>query len=148
MLNLEQAIEHQSTLDDIQAKAWIDSLPLKERINLAEQVAATQAALRKEHALLFYRPVSKEAERYHLSLKKYQTIVGGNRSSKSETQLVELIIQMTGIIPYSLEGKYPKEKIRPPIRARLTVESLTNTWAPVIRPKLQWNQWTGPGDPS
>ena len=146
-MNLEQALEHQSTLDDIQAKAWLQSLSLDDRINLAEQVAATQAALRKERALLFYRPVNKEAERYHLSVKKYQTLVGGNRSSKSETQLVELAIQMTGIVPYSLEGKYPREKIRPPIRARLTVESLTNTWAPVIRPKLQWNQWIGPGDP-
>ena len=101
MLSLERALEHQATLTDSQLQDWVKSLPDDERINLAEQVANTQAALRKESALLFYRPVNAEAERYHLSTAKERVIVGGNRSSKSETQLVELVIQMTGIVPYS-----------------------------------------------
>jgi len=147
MLNLVQAIEHQSTLDDIQAKAWIDSLPLKERINLAEQVAATQAALRKEHALLFYRPVSKEAEKFHMSEAQIRLVAGGNRSGKTVSNLVDMVIEMTGIVPYSLEGKFPKSRLRPPIRARLVVESLTNTWEPVIKPKLIYSSWNGKGEP-
>ena len=122
MLNLEQAVEYQSTLDDVQVKAWINSLPIEERINLAEQVAATQAALRKEHALLFYRPVIKEAEKFHTSEAQIRLAAGGNRSGKTESNLVDMIIEMTGIVPYSLTGKFPKSRLRPPIRARLIVE--------------------------
>ncbi|MDZ4347033.1 MAG: hypothetical protein U1E51_31870 [Candidatus Binatia bacterium] len=61
--------------------------------------------------------------------------------------LVELVIQLTNIVPFSLEGVYPKEKLRAPIRARLICQSLTNTWQEVILPKLQWWKWNGPAEP-
>lgn len=68
-------------------------------------------------------------------------------NSKTTTALAELAIQMTGHIPESLFGVYPREKIRAPIRARIVCNSLTDTLEPVIKPKLRWDAWNGVGDP-
>ena len=59
---------------------------------------------------------------------------------------MELAIQATGHVPVSLQATYPKEKLRPPIRARVVCNSLTDTLEPVIKPKLRWDQWSGGDD--
>ena len=123
--------------------AELDAIPIEERIKIAKYLEQAQAQLRVEQAILFYKPVGPEARRFHLSDKRKRPIVGGNGSSKSETQLVDIVIEMTGIIPVSLKNDYPKERLRPPIHARLIVKSLTNTWESVIKPKLMYDQWTG-----
>ena len=123
--------------------AEIDRIPVAERIKIGQYLEQCRNQLRQENALLYYKPVGEEAKRFHLSDKRKRPIVGGNGSSKSETQLVDIVIEMTGIIPLSLKDIYPKERLRPPIAARLIVKSLTNTWEAVIKPKLIYDHWTG-----
>ena len=123
--------------------AEIDRIPVAERIKIAQHLEQCRNQLRQENAILYYKPVGEEAKRFHLSDKRKRPIIGGNGSSKSETQLVDIVIEMTGIIPLSLKDIYPQERLRPPIAARLIVKSLTNTWEAVIKPKLMYDHWTG-----
>jgi hypothetical protein len=124
-------------------QADIDAIPRDEFFKLAGAVQQQRLAWQMENQLLFYKPVSDEVKRYHASRAKIRVILGGNGSSKSEAQLVDGLIQMTGIIPYSLQGIYPEEKLRVPVHARLICESFTTTWVGSIKPKLIWNEWTG-----
>lgn len=96
--------------------------------------------------LKLYDPVSPEAIKLHKSVTKQVIACGGNRSSKTDTCLVELAIQMTGIIPDSLLDIYPyNRKLKPPIRARIVCNSLTIALETVIKPKLQYWRWNGRG---
>jgi len=101
---------------------------------------------RKSNQLQYYTLANPMALPVHLSRAREVAIVGGNRSSKTDTMLAELSIQMTGVIPMSLQGKYPKDKLRAPIRSRIVCNSLTDTLEPVIKPKLRFDQWNGIGD--
>ena len=123
------------------------AVPRDELLALFRDKMEKRQALIQANQILFYRPVSPEAEKIHYSVAREIPIVGGNRSSKTDSVLADTIICMTGVIPFSLEEKFPKEKIRCPMRVRLVCESLTNTWEPVIKPKLQWWQWNGRGAP-
>ena len=105
--------------------------------------------------LVYYEPISPEAEKVHLSAAREIGIQGGNKSSKTTVMLAEGAIQMTGIVPLLLQNKYLAEKIRPPVRVRLVVSSLTTAWDINLKPKLQWWEWNGrlnadglPGDPA
>lgn len=122
-------------------------LPRPVREAAAKEILARLYQLKQEEQIQFYQPSSPQARSIHLSTAKEIVATGGNRSGKSDTSLAELTIQMTGIVPKSLQNVYPKVKLRPPIRARLVCTSLTNTWDAVIRPKLQYWQWNGAGDP-
>lgn len=113
-----------------------------------DQVAEVVEQDRKQVQLAYYQLANPMAERIHLSTAGEVAIVGGNRSSKTDTMLAELAIRMTGHIPLSLQATYPREKLSTlPIRARLVCNSLTDTLEPVIKPKLRWDQWNGVGDP-
>lgn len=114
---------------------------------LAEEVVALQADLRKTRQIQFYEPVNPRALAIHLATEKEVVVRGGNRSTKSDSLLADAVICMTKIIPESLKGVYPVEKIKCPMRVRLVCESLTNTWDTVLKPKLQWNRWNGSGIP-
>ncbi len=103
---------------------------------------------RKATQLAYYHTANPMALPIHLSTAREVAVVGGNRSSKTDTCLAELAIQMTGHIPQSLQGRYPKEKIKAPIRARVVCNSITDTLEPIIKPKLQWTSWNGVGDPT
>ena len=126
--------------------AELQAIPLAERQKLLEALLSERLKAQQQNPILFYQPASPEARLIHLSTAPQILAVGGNRSSKTESMLAEMVIQMTGIVPLSLEADYPRSKLRPPIRARLVVKSLTNTWFPVIIPKLQWWQWNGRGE--
>lgn len=110
---------------------------------IGQALLQRQALDRQVNALRYYQPVSEKSRRIHLCTKSTIGVGGGNRSGKSETSLVELVIRTTGQIPESLKGDYPRDKLRGPIPARLVCESLTTTLIPVILPKLQWWRWTG-----
>ena len=97
--------------------------------------------------LAYYRTANPMALPVHLSTAREIAVVGGNRSAKTTTMLADLAIQLTGHIPLSLMAVYPRQKVRPPIRARLVCNSLTDTLEPVIKPKLRWDQWNGTDDP-
>ena len=112
------------------------------------QTSAAVETDRKECQLAWYRVRNADALKVHTSMKREIAVVGGNRSSKTDTMLSELAIQTTGHIPVSLMGVYPREKIRAPIRARIMCNSLTDTLEPVIKPKLRWDYWNGIGDSS
>lgn len=125
----------------------LDSLPRETLVELAVANEQRKAALRQQEQIAFYRPTSKRSIELHLAAEKEVIVTGGNRSSKTDTALADLVICMTKIVPFSLQGIYPESKIQCPMRARIVCESLTATWEPVIKRKLQWNQWNGRGEP-
>jgi hypothetical protein len=98
---------------------------------------------RQEWQLSYYKPASARALKIHLSTAHLIGIGGGNRSGKTDTNLAEAAIQATGIIPESLRGVYPREKLRGPITIRVVCESHTTTLAPVILHKLNYTNWNG-----
>lgn len=110
---------------------------------LANDLLALQYKDRQENALLYYQPVSDVAKQVHASTTRTIGIGGGNGSSKTETALVELLIRATGVIPFSLRGVFPREKLRGPIACRVVCESLTTTLVPIILPKLRYTNWNG-----
>jgi len=120
---------------------------LEDLEKLANEVLETRSQIKQVQQLELAEVVNPKAIGIHMATTKEVLAVGGNRSSKTDSNLLDLVISMTGIIPYSLKDVYPKEKIHCPGRYRLVCESLTNTWAPVIRPKLQWWVWNGRGKP-
>jgi hypothetical protein len=108
------------------------------------QLIQMQQHDRQENQLLYYKPVSAEAEKIHLTGAKTVAVGGGNGSSKTETCLVEMAMLCTGIVPLSLQGQIkPEEKLRGPVHCRVVCESLTTVLHPIILPKLKWWQWTG-----
>ena len=114
---------------------------------LTARLLEIQQADRKENQLLYYKPVSKESEKIHLSKAKVIGAGGGNGSSKTDTCLVDLSMCATGVVPESLKGKIDKSKLRGPIQTRVVCESLTTVLHPIILPKLQWWKWSGVDSP-
>jgi hypothetical protein len=102
---------------------------------------------RQLNQIEYYQLANPDAIGVHLATTKEVIAVGGNRSSKTDTILADVVICMTKIVPRSLADIYPKEKLQCPMRVRLMCESLTNTWEPVIKQKLQWDKWNGRGEP-
>jgi len=115
-------------------------------LKFMEEQLAADARDRQLDALLFYKPVSPQARQFHLSTAMQRVLTGGNGSGKSESNIVDMLIEMTGEVPMSLMDSYPTQKLRPPIAARLIIKSFTTTWENSIKPKLQWNKWTGMQD--
>lgn len=114
---------------------------------LLADVAKFQADDIKENQLLYYRPVSEIAKSTHASTAHIVGIGGGNRSSKTETHLAELLTLCTGVVPLSIRGTYPLTKLRGPVQARIICESLTTVLHPIMLPKLQWWRWSGADTP-
>lgn len=110
---------------------------------LLVQAVDVTAKDRQENQILYYRPVSSRALRFHESKAGILAAGGGNRSSKTTSMLAEMVMCSTGIFPHSLKHLID-QKFQGPIKCRLTVESLTTTLEPVIIPKLQWFHWNGP----
>jgi len=63
-------------------------------------------------ALLYYEPANSVLFDAHQSMARIVGVFGGNRSGKTEFGAVEASILATGIVPRSLQGKYPQEKLR------------------------------------
>src|SRR3990167_6273182 len=97
---------------------------------------------RRDNQLLHYKPVSATVMAAHESTAQVCFLGGGNRSGKSEWQLIELVMAMTGVFPLSL-AHLKGQKFRGPISCRLVLESLTTTLHPTILPKLQFWKWSG-----
>ena len=116
-------------------------------IRLSKEVVAIKRESRQVRQIQYYEVTNPDVLKVHLATTKEVVAVGGNRSGKTDSMLADAVICMTGIIPFSLEDVYPREKIQCPMRIRLMCESLTNTWEPVIKQKLQWNKWNGRGEP-
>ena len=110
---------------------------------LAGDLLSIQATERQQNQLRYYQPVSQLSTDIHACIKKTIGIGGGNGSSKTDTALAEMVIRATGQIPLSLQGVYPKDKLRGPIACRVVCESITTTLVPIILPKLQYYKWSG-----
>lgn len=114
---------------------------------LAQEILSELEQDRRENALEHYELANLDAEPAHLSTAREVGIVGGHRAAKSDVMLAELAIQMTGVVPASLRARYPRSKLRPPIRSRLFCTSFQNSFEPAIKRKLMWTEWDGPGAP-
>jgi hypothetical protein len=113
--------------------------------DLLSKFISLQAEDLKENAILYYRPVSSVSEKVHLSKAKTIGIGGGNRSSKTETCLAEIVMCCTGITPLSLVDKIdPREKFLGPINVRIVCESITTVLHTIMLPKFQYWKWNGP----
>ncbi len=143
MPSLAAHIQSDHILSNEEHDRFLDTLSPEQLLELAKELDATREQSRQQNQLLYYEPVSAEAIRFHCSMAPQRVILGGNGSSKSETNLVDLVINLTGEVPISLDAVYPRQKLRPPINSRIVLQSLTSTWQQAICPKLQWNHWTG-----
>ena len=90
--------------DAITARAKSDPAWLDEMENGLRDIATTD---RQATQLAYYTVANPNAMNVHLSTAKEIALVGGNRSSKTDTMLAELSIRMTGHIPMALQNAYP-----------------------------------------
>ena len=126
----------------IEEPASLDALSDEDfKAKFAELLTLAQEE-RKNNQLLHYIPVSATALAIHESKARVLGVGGGNRSSKTTTMLVDMVMCMTGVFPDSLKH-LAREKWRGPINCRLVLESLTTTLYPTILPKLQHFKWNG-----
>ena len=75
------------TLEKI-AELGIDDLK-----DLANKLLAEQGQDRRENQLLFYHAVSPRTREIHMTLETILGVGGGNRSSKTDTCLADLVIR-------------------------------------------------------
>jgi phage terminase large subunit-like protein len=145
MPTIQELIPLANALPPSELDALLAKLSDEEALKLAQEVVQLKNDLRKTRQIQFYQPVSPGAVAIHLATEKEVLVTAGNRAGKTDTTLADAVICMTGIVPLSLEKIYPRSKLQCPMRIRVVCESLTNTWEPVIKRKLQWNQWNGRG---
>jgi hypothetical protein len=122
----------------------VDALSNDELADLMRSLAEYQDADRRECQLRYYKPVSDRAAEIHKSKARVIGVFGGNRSSKTETCMAEIVALATGILPNSVRDEL-KPKFRGPVSCRIVIESLTTTLEPTILPKLQFWKWSGRG---
>ena len=143
-MNTGELLALVKTGTDAQIRAAVAADP-----SILDRLADEVLEDRKRFQLAYYTLANPMAKRVHETLAREVAIVGGNRSSKTDTMMAELAIRMTGRVPEALRATYPVEKFGSlPIRARVVCNSLTDTLEPVIKPKLRWDQWNGVGDPN
>ena len=107
------------------------------------QIAQTD---RKENQLLYYKPAHEKAKFMHDSRADLIGVGGGNRSSKTESVLVDFMALATGVFPHVIRDSCIR-KFRGPINIRIVCESLKTVLHPIILPKLKWWKWTGTDQP-
>tara|TARA_R110000796_G_scaffold252500_1_gene387166 strand:- start:13281 stop:14978 length:1698 start_codon:yes stop_codon:yes gene_type:complete len=106
---------------------------------------------RKENQIEYYKPVSEDGMRIHMTPADLVGIGGGNGSGKSESVLAEMIMCATGIFPQHLKDKLSKQygpnwwkaKSPGPMNCRVIIASLTAMLEMTFLPKLRWDEWTG-----
>lgn len=126
-------------------QAAIDGMTDAELSDAMRSLVEYQDADRRECQIRYYRPVSPSAAKVHLSRARIVGLFGGNRSSKTETALTEIVALASGIMPISQrENLLPK--FRGPVNVRIVIESLTTTLETAILPKLQYWKWNGRGE--
>lgn len=127
--------------------AELDQIPYEELVAQTAALTAAWEDRQRTNSILFYEPTNPQLSHFHACTKREILLSGGNRSGKSDSTLAELVIQATGMVPYSLRDRYPQAKLqRRPIRARVVAVSF-ETIESVIKPKLQYWRWNGPGAP-
>ena len=135
----------QVDLSDLNARSIL-TLPNESfRATLGGILQIAQAD-RKENQLLYYKPAHDKALLMHNSAADVIGVGGGNRSSKTESVLVDFMALATGVFPYVIRDSCAS-KFRGPINIRIVCESLKTVLHPIILPKLKWWKWTGTDQP-
>jgi len=138
-------VTEQVDLSDLNAHSII-TLPNESfRATLGGILQIAQAD-RKENQLLYYKPAHGKALRMHNSAADIIGVGGGNRSSKTESVLVDFMALATGVFPHVIRDSCAS-KFRGPINIRIVCESLKTVLHPIILPKLKWWKWTGTDQP-
>ncbi len=114
----------------------------KELLRILRDSLQLKQDYRRDNQIQFYRPASETAAQIHYSEAHTIGMGGGNRSSKTESCMVEIIACATGVFPGGLEDEFRK-KFKGPINVRICIESLTTVLHPIMLPKLKWWVWTG-----
>lgn len=129
-----------------------DALEAKARTNpewfrqVVTQFTTAVEQDRQEAQLSYAQIVNPMARPVFESTARQVAIVGGNRSSKTDTAMLELSIALTGHVPIAFQPWYPLEKLKFPCRARVVCNTL-NIVLPELHQKLRWDYWNGEGDP-
>lgn len=110
--------------------------------SLASKILQSRTEARRDNQILYYRPASELARQIHLSKANMIGIGGGNRSSKTESCIVEWVALATGVFPEDFKEEFA-HKFRGPIHVRMVCESIKTVLYPIVLPKLQWWRWTG-----
>ena len=121
-------------------------LPLEHLRLMTADVLAAQEQDRQETQLLYYQVSQPRALEIHRSHASIIGVGGGNRSSKTDTVLAEIISLATGVFPLAFRDEFAA-KFRGPIRVRICIESLKTVLHPILLPKLKWWSWNGIDEP-
>lgn len=113
---------------------------------VANELLRAKEEDRKHNQLLYYRPASAGVDLLHRSTAKTLGVGGGNRSSKTESLLVETMALATGVFPLRYADVF-REKFRGPLNVRICIENFITHLHPIILPKLRWWTWTGIDQP-
>jgi len=103
---------------------------------IANEVLSRQEDDRKQNQILYYVPASDGVDTIHRSKARMIGVGGGNRSSKTESMLVEEIALATGVLPLRYREVF-KEKFRGPLNVRICIENFITHLHPIILPKLR-----------
>ena len=114
--------------------------------SVTAQLLEKRAVVRRENQILYYQSASGMAARLHTSSAHTIGMGGGNRSSKTESCLVEAVACATGVFPFEFQSEF-RQKFKGPLNLRVCIESLTTVLHPIMLPKLMWWRWTGIDQP-
>ena len=138
-------VAQQVDLSELNARSIV-SLPHDAFRAALSGVLQIAQADRKENQLLYYKPAHEKAKLMHDSRADLIGVGGGNRSSKTESVLVDFMALATGVFPHVIRDPCIR-KFRGPINIRIVCESLKTVLHPIILPKLKWWKWTGTDQP-
>ena len=121
-------------LDNMLDDKALDSLPREELLQLLELTEKWQT--NEDIPFFLYKP-NPVMYSFHKSIAKCRTLMGGNRSGKTEANTVDMAAQFTGKCPRSLEGIIPTYRLDQHRRNRLNVIDYPNAFEKISWPKLQ-----------
>jgi phage terminase large subunit-like protein len=88
----------------------------------------------QEDRLRNYKIVNQDLKDYHMTPAKIKAIIGGNRSSKTTTNIVDMALELVGDHPLQKTGLIPK----PPVHWRAVCVDFVNGIEKIIKPMLRY----------
>lgn len=117
-------------------KGNIDNLSREEMLEMLDSLddEADEETQILECRLYLYKPNHEVALELHKDRANIVMAGGGNRSGKTTTGIIDVMIRLTGIIPKALVNEYPKEKLFHPQHGRIVSTDFPNGIDKVIIP--------------
>ncbi len=112
----------------------LEGLTRQEYVELLELTSPWETS--EDTKFHLYKPTDTSVF-FHSSAAKIRAFFGGNRSSKTYSQIIDIAAQFTGVEPKSLEGMIPKHRLDPSRRIRLCMNDYPNNFTKVIWPYIQ-----------